>query len=279
MNSKIRNPLATAIQVALATRDALNVVVPELDEPVLLPGAVDLYSSDFLSLTTSTTTRQLLLSRIADEPMLFGSTGSRLLTGNGTLHVRFEERAQAFFGSSNSDGTATAALLCNSGYDANLAFFHAVPQEGDVVVFDELIHASIRDGIAASRCRGAQYAFGHNSAQSFRSVLSAVLGKHQNIAAGRSTLFVAVETLYSMDGDYAPLKQVIEAAEELVPKGCLHIMVDEAHTTGIFGGGRGLLHELGLNTRVHSVIHPFSKGWGMGGGTSLRLPLLLTTSS
>ena len=82
-----------------------------------------------------------------------------------------------------------------------------------------------------------------------------------------------------MDGDYAPLKQVFEAAEELVPKGCLHIMVDEAHTTGIFGGGRGLLHELGLNTRVHSIIHPFSKGWGMGGGTSLGFPLLSTNSS
>ena len=80
-------------------------------------------------------------------------------------------------------------------------------------------------------------------------------------------LFVALETLYSMEGDYAPLRQIFDVMDELVPKESVHIMIDEAHTSGVFGpDGRGLLYALGLQGRVQSVLHTHSKGWGMSGG-------------
>ena len=254
-------PLSSAMQTALAVRKKLTVPTPDLIQPAP-SSAADLFSNDYLSVTTNPTVRQMFLERIVKEPLVFGSAGSRLLTGNKSSHVKFEERMRAYF-------EWPAALLFNSGYDANLSFFHAVPQDGDAIIFDELVHASIRDGISASRCRNTQYPFKHNSVASFREAVARVLAAHPNIAAGKGTVFIAVETLYSMDGDFCPLKQVIEATEELVPKGSYHIMVDEAHTSGLFGNGRGLVPELGLKDRVQSVVHTFSKVWGMSGGMCL----------
>jgi 8-amino-7-oxononanoate synthase len=94
-----------------------------------------------------------------------------------------------------------------------------------------------------------------------------VLKNHPNISVGRGTIFIAVESLYSMDGDFAPLPEIVELVDELIPKGCAHIFVDEAHTTGIYGSkGRGLVSLLGLEDKVDTIMHVFSKSYGVIGG-------------
>ncbi len=265
----VPNPLHAQIEKTFEKRRQLSVGCPDLLSP-MPTDAADLFSNDYLSVTTEPRVREAFLNNIAKLPLVLGSAGSRLLTGNTNTHTQFEKRARELWGSTPGS-LANAATLFNTGYDGNLAFFSTVPQKGDAVVFDELVHASIRDGLHASphlKADGAVYPFRHNSVASFRERVGHVLKRHPNIAAGRGTLFVAVETLYSMDGDYAPLRQIFDAAEELIPKGSAHLMVDEAHTSGIFGpDGRGLVFELGLETRVHTVLHTFSKTWGMSGCT------------
>ncbi|KAI0749973.1 PLP-dependent transferase [Daedaleopsis nitida] len=269
-------PLEIAIEKAFVKRRQLNVGCPDFRTP-MPTNAADLFSNDYLSVTTEPRVRDAYLQNLQKLPLVIGSAGSRLLTGNTSTHTQFEERAREYWGGLPGC-SATAACLFNSGYDGNLAFFGTVPQKGDAVVFDELVHASIRDGLHASphlKTAGALYPFKHNSVESFRERVQHALKRHPNIAAGKGTLFIAVETLYSMDGDYAPLRQIFDASDELIPKGCAHILVDEAHTSGLYGpDGRGLLFDLGLQGRVQSVIHTFSKVWGMSGSILMTSPLI-----
>ena len=252
-------PLDATLEHALSERERRSVPTTDLyDEPPC--SAPDLFSNDYLSLCTDDALRDLFLTKVAQLPFVFGTGGSRLMSGNIPAHLAFEERMRTFF-------RAPAALLFNSGYDANVAFWHAVPQAHDAIVFDDLVHASTRDGILASRARTALYPFAHNSASALREVLARVLKKHPAIAEGRATVFVAVESLYSMDGDFAPLEDIVRAVDELVPAGCGHIVVDEAHSTGIYDEqGRGLVTALGLEKRVDTVLHTFGKARGLTGG-------------
>ncbi|RPD54857.1 PLP-dependent transferase [Lentinus tigrinus ALCF2SS1-7] len=250
-------------------RRSLSIGCPDFREPMPTT-APDLFSNDYLSITTNPHARQAFLEKVSQLPFVFGAAGSRLLTGNNNSHTDFETRMSDFFGGPGC--RASTAVLFNSGYDANLSFWSTIPQKSDAVVFDELVHNSIRDGMVASplKAAGALYPFKHNSVASFRERVQNVLETHPNIASGEGMLFVAVETLYSMEGDYAPLLQIFDAVDELIPKSSAHIMVDEAHTSSLFGPeGRGLLYALGLQARVHSVLHTHSKGWGVGGATIL----------
>ncbi|EJF56523.1 PLP-dependent transferase [Dichomitus squalens LYAD-421 SS1] len=255
-------PLATALGQAIAYRQKRS--IPTLDLLQEVPSsASDLLSNDYLSLALDPALRIAALKTLADTRRILGSGGSRVLNGNTAAHVVFEARMKHFFG-------APAALLCNSGYDANVAFWRSIPQEGDAVVYDELVHASTRDGMAESRAKGALFPFRHNSVASFRECLSGVLAAHPAIAAGRATVFVAVESLYSMDGDFAPLHEIVRAVDELVSKNCGHIMVDEAHSTGIYGSqGRGFVAALGLTGRIDTVLHPFGKARATSGAVLL----------
>ncbi|KAI0709781.1 PLP-dependent transferase [Earliella scabrosa] len=258
-------PLDATLEHALSERERRSVPTTDLyDEPPR--SAPDLFSNDYLSLCTDDALRDLFLAKVAQLPFVFGTGGSRLMSGNIPAHLAFEERMRTFF-------RAPAALLFNSGYDANVAFWHAVPQAHDAIVFDDLVHASTRDGILASRARTALYPFAHNSASALREVLVRVLKKHPAIAEGRATVFVAVESLYSMDGDFAPLEDIVRAVDELVPAGCGHIVVDEAHSTGIYDEqGRGLVTALGLEKRVDTVLHTFGKARGLTGAVLLTSP-------
>ncbi len=254
-------PLLSALEKALYQRQQASVPTTDLYDqtPRCAP---DLFSNDYLSLCTDDKFRALFMEKVSQQPVIFGSSGSRLITGNTPAHLEFEDRMKTFF-------RAPAALLFNSGYDANIAFWHSVPQPTDAVIFDELVHASTRHGSLASRAANALYSFTHNSITSLRDVIGVVLKKHTAISEGKGTLFIAVESLYSMDGDFAPLLEIVQAAEELVPKGCCHILVDEAHSTGIFGEcGRGVIAALGLENRIDSVLHTFGKGRGLTGGMS-----------
>ncbi len=223
---------------------------------------VDFTSNDFLSLTSYEPLRRHFLQKLAVSRDVLGSGGSRLLV-NGTAHNALEERLKAFF-------CAPAALLFNSGFDANVGFFSCIPHEGDVVVYDEYIHASVRDGIQASRARGkASKAFSHNSMRSLREVLERFIEQRPALRTGEANVIVAVESLYSMDGTFAPLVEIVGLVESLFPAGNGHVIVDEAHTTGLYGqDGRGLVSSLGLEGRVLARLHTFGKALGSSGGTS-----------
>ncbi|KAH9940169.1 PLP-dependent transferase [Epithele typhae] len=266
MSSQNVSRLDAALERALIKREELGLDASDLVHASSY-AAPDFFSIDYLSVTTQPAIRAAFLENIAKEPRVLGSGGSRRMYGNSPLYVKLEQRLRQHF-------DAETVLLCNTGYDANLSFWQSVPQAGDVILLDELAHTSIRDGINLSRCREAQYAFAHNDAASLRDVLQQVLKKHPSITAGKATVFVAVETLYSMDGDFCPLRQVIEVVEEVVPKGAAHIMVDEAHSSALFPGSRGLVCHLGLHKRVHTIMHSFSKGWGMLGGVLLTTPMV-----
>lgn len=242
--------------------------------------SVDFSSNSYLSFSVIPEVRQAYLSHLADyassspQLPLFGSGGSRLLDGNSDLAESLERDIAAFHG-------APAGLLFNSGFDANVGLFSCVPQPGDLIVYDELVHASAHDGMRSSRA-GGRLAFRHNcvtehsghgvGAKTLPS-LSQVLDtltrgdEGKELREGRKNIFVAVEAVYSMDGDVAPLTDVVGCLKRHLPRGNGHLIVDEAHSTGIFGrDGRGLVSELGLEKHVFARLHTFGKAMGSSGG-------------
>lgn len=222
---------------------------------------VDFVSNDYLSLASHAPLRDLFLRKLSDEPQILGSGGSRLLV-NGSAHQALEDRLAIFFGS-------PAALLFNSGYDANVSFFTCIPQEGDIVIYDEYIHASVHDGIRASRVRQSSIAFSHNSVQSLQKVLVTLIEASPGLKLGRNHVFIAVESLYSMDGTFAPLPKIIELLDHLLPAGNGHLIVDEAHATGLYGRqGRGLVSSWNLEEKVFARLHTFGKALASSGGTT-----------
>lgn len=222
--------------------------------------APDFFSNDYLSITTNEQLHDIVVKSTLSCTRLLGSTGSRVLNGNTADHVELEKYLQTHF-------DASSALLWNSGYDANVAFFGSVPQKGDFILFDELIHASVRDGIAAGRASRNAYPFSHNSVASFEVCLAELVEKNPQIFERKATVFVAVESLYSMDGDFSPLPEFIKVLHRYVPRKYAHVVVDEAHSTGICGpSGRGYVALLGLQNEVDTVLHTFGKARGSTGG-------------
>jgi 8-amino-7-oxononanoate synthase len=143
-----------------------------------------------------------------------------------------------------------------------------VPQKGDVVVYDELVHASVREGVRLSRC-GKSVHFEHNRVGGLREVLQESVVGDEAVRGGTRNVFVAVESVYSMDGDLAPLREFVECLEEMLPMGNGYLIVDEAHATGVLGSkGRGRVCELGLENKVFARLHTFGKALACCGGTS-----------
>jgi len=189
---------------------------------------IDFCSNDYLGLARSKELADKVLSDLEKEQNAGGSTGSRLITGNSS----FAEELEAFIAEYHK---AEAGLLFNSGYDANLGLLSAVPNRNDTVVHDELVHASIRDGIRLGLTKS--YAFRHNDL----SHLETQLKRAEN------SIFVVVESVYSMDGDLAPLKEICF----LCKKYAAQLIVDEAHATGVFGKkGEGRVVALNLQSPV-----------------------------
>ncbi|BEJ11063.1 hypothetical protein CspHIS471_0104850 [Cutaneotrichosporon sp. HIS471] len=215
----------------------------------------DFSSNDYLSLTTDPGLRESYLSRLSNSEIVLGSTGSRLLSGGTCAHASLESRLTEHFSSS--------ALLFNSGWDANVSLFSNVPQPGDIVVYDELIHASVHDGMRASRLPPAsRRKFAHNDPASLAALL-------QSLNIKGETVFLALESLYSMDGDFAPLPALLDVFDAHVPRHQQCVVVDEAHTTGTYGpGGRGIVHSLSED-RVTIRLMTFGKGVGASGAVLL----------
>ncbi|RMZ81978.1 hypothetical protein DV737_g2287, partial [Chaetothyriales sp. CBS 132003] len=224
--------------------------------------SVDFSSNDFLSLSTNAEFRADYLKALNAREFSLGSTGSRLLDGNSTFAEKLERDIAAFH-------RAEAGLLTNSGFDANVSIFTYLPQPGDIVVFDELIHASVHDGMRQSRARET-LAFRHNDVGHLRKLL--IRFSNKSIP---SNIFVAVESVYSMEGDIAPLKEMAELIEELFPCGNAHMIVDEAHATGIYGPlGAGRVSDLGLEKRVSIRLHTFGKALASNGAIILCSPTI-----
>lgn len=209
---------------------------------------IDFCSNDYLGFSRSALLRDKIWKELKNsESYPEGSTGSRLITGN---HPLFEE-LEAMIADYHH---AESGLIFNSGYDANLGFFSSVPQRNDLVLFDELVHASIRDGLKLTR--GKAIEFQHNNIADLKQKLD---GNYDNI-------YIAVESVYSMDGDFAPLEELAAICRETGT----NLVVDEAHATGVFGPkGEGRVVELGLEKEVFARIHTFSKALGCHGAIVL----------
>ena len=205
---------------------------------------VDFCSKDYLGLARSEKLKSLIECELLKFPNYkTGSTGSRLITGNVDYTESVEHSIAQFH-------KAEAGLIFNSGYDANLGVFGSLPQRGDTVIYDELIHASIRDGLRLSLADS--FSFKHNDLNDLSFKIGNAKGK----------IFVAVESVYSMDGDIAPLTEIASVCEN--KNACL--IVDEAHATGVFGEkGVGLVVALNLEDKVYARVHTFGKAVGVHG--------------
>ncbi len=126
----------------------------------------------------------------------------------------------------------------------------------------------MHDGMRASKARNSLYAFKHNAVADLRQKLEEIMRTKSSVRNGRSSVFVLTDALYSMDGDFSPLKEICSAVEDILPKGSGYVFTDEAHSTGIVGEhGQGLTVHLGLQPRVLIRLHTFGKAFGCSGGS------------
>jgi len=205
----------------------------------------DFCSNDYLGIVKNKLIENAIVSNLSP-----GSTGSRLISGNYQLIEETEKMIAAFH-------EAEAGLIFNSGYDANTGLLSCVPQKNDVIIFDQLSHASLRDGIRLSYA--SSYSFLHNDLEDLEKKLAFSKKDAQNI-------FVVTESVFSMDGDFSPLKEIVELCE----KYHAFLIVDEAHATGVVGErGEGLVQKLNLVNHCFARIHTFGKACGVHGAIIL----------
>jgi len=217
---------------------------------------VDFSSNDYLGFAENETiyanTFQLSLTKNISQN---GASGSRLLSGNHPLYKELEEYLAKFH-------KTKSALVFNSGYDANIGFFSAVPQRTDIIFFDEYIHASIRDGIKMSNAKS--YKFKHNDLEDL--ILGIERSRNAIQANENVEFYIVTESVFSMDGDSPDLKKLAEFST----KEGLHLIVDEAHAIGVFGqNGAGLVQELGIEKQLFARIITFGKALGCHGAAIL----------
>ncbi|MEO0525853.1 MAG: aminotransferase class I/II-fold pyridoxal phosphate-dependent enzyme [Bacteroidota bacterium] len=224
--------------------------------PAASNGLIDFSSNDYLGLARDGTLFKEAFTILNNSGLkCSGATGSRLLSGNHPLYLELENLLLEFH-------ETKAALVFNSGYDANIGFFAAVPQRGDVIFYDELIHASIRDGIQMSNAKS--YKFRHNDLEDLTSKTNS-LGLH-DARSDNSEVYIVTESVFSMDGDTPNLIETVGFCEENE----YHLIVDEAHAIGVYGDqGRGLLQELKLHEKVFARIVTFGKAIGGHGAAIL----------
>jgi len=203
----------------------------------------DFFSNDYVGIVKNGLIEELLVGTVYAH----GSTGSRLLAGNFPLVEEAENKIANFH-------DAPSALIFNSGYDANSGLLSCVAQKGDLILYDKLSHASLRDGIRLSFADS--FSFAHNDLQMLE----------EKLQRKKGNCFVVTESVFSMDGDLAPLKEMAVVCE----KYGAHLIVDEAHATGVIGErGEGVVQSLGLQDRCFARIHTFGKALGCHGAVVL----------
>src|SRR5258708_2970364 len=213
---------------------------------------VDFYSNDYLGIATYGL--PLPYGESPTEVQRPGSSGSRLWYGNYQALEELEEYAADFH-------STEAALVFNSGYDANLGLLACIASKESGILYDELCHASILDGIRLSYA-GTKLKFAHNDLNDLERKLRRL--------GGRSILIVG-ESVYCMEGDWAPLQELVQLASRYDAK----LIIDEAHATGIWGDhGKGLVQHLKLEKEVYARIHTFGKAMGGHGAAVVGSPIL-----
>lgn len=212
---------------------------------------IDFASNDYVGFSKNKVifeeTHQYLIS---NDILQNGATGSRLLSGNHKVYQEAEDFIANFHQSER-------ALIFNSGYDANVGFFSSVPQKGDLILYDELSHASIRDGIQLSNAKA--YKFQHNDFEDLEKLI-------ERFQTELVEVYIVTESVFSMDGDTPNLEELAQLSE----KHNCHLVIDEAHSLGVFGDrGEGLVQMLGLQNKVFARIMTFGKGLGCHGAAIL----------
>jgi len=215
---------------------------------------VDFFSNDYLGLARNRELYCLIENEVSTQAgNINGATGSRLLSGNSA----YVEDLELFFAKLFK---SPKALLLNSGYNANLSILSAVPQKEDTIIYDELIHASLKDGARLSFAQ--RFSFKHNNLKDLEAKIQRAKGE----------VYVAVESVYSMDGDFAPLLEILE----LTKKYNAHLIVDEAHSTGVWGErGNGICCHLGIEDKIFARVYTFGKGMGAHGACIAGSELLI----
>ncbi|MBS1668112.1 MAG: pyridoxal phosphate-dependent aminotransferase family protein [Bacteroidetes bacterium] len=213
---------------------------------------VDFCSNDYLSFARSQKINYKVRLIEQSQSYFSGATGARSISGNSVYAEELEKYLANFH-------HAEAGLLFNSGYDANVGLFSSIAKKEDSIICDELIHASIIDGCRLGYAN--RFRFAHNNLDELEKKLDHAKGN----------VFVAVESVYSMDGDMADLKSI----SAICKKYNAHLIVDEAHATGIFGHqGRGLVCQLGLEREVFARVHTFGKALGCHGAIVIGAEVL-----
>lgn len=233
------------LQEKLARREQEQ-ALRQLPDP---SAGIDFSSNDYLGFARSADLFKAAESWLADRNLKTnGSTGSRLISGNHSAVVEVEAQLAAFHDSAS-------ALVFNSGYDANVGVFSSIPQRGDIILYDELCHASIRDGIRLSLAKS--FKFRHNDTEHLRELLS----QHAD-----ATIFVATESVFSMDGDTPPLAEMVSICKQTGA----YLIVDEAHALGVFGDkGEGIIQSQDFHSDVFIRVMTFGKGLGCHGAVVL----------
>ena len=216
---------------------------------------IDYSSNDYLGFSKSETifneTHKFLIEHQIKQN---GATGSRLLSGNHRLFNIIESMLCEFHNSES-------ALIFNSGYDANIGFFSSIPQRGDVILYDEFIHASIRDGISMSNAKA--YKFKHNDLETLEILM---LRHSELVSESHQNIYIVTESVFSMDGDTPDLMNL----STLCKKHNAYLIVDEAHAIGVFGKrGEGFIQNLNLENAVFARIITFGKAIGCHGAAIL----------
>lgn len=248
----------------------INNSLRSLGKPNIL---IDFSSNDYLGFSASESIFKCTSGIIKEHDLQQnGATGSRLLSGNHKLYKVAEKQIAQFH-------NVESAIIFNSGYDANVGFFSSIPQRGDLILYDELCHASIRDGIKMSDAKA--YKFKHNDLEDLDRLRQAqpdnnchpelVEGQVPNKNKEEREIYIITESIFSMDGDQPDLKKLAALSKEF---GC-HLVVDEAHALGVFGKrGGGLVQELGLENEVFARIITFGKALGCHGAAILGSAVL-----
>jgi 8-amino-7-oxononanoate synthase len=252
--------LPKQLQIKLDQRQANNAlrILPKSNT------LVDFASNDYLGFAHSETifnaTHQYLLD---NNIKINGATGSRLLSGNHFLYQTTETFIANFHQSES-------ALIFNSGYDANVGFFGSVPQRNDVILYDELCHASIRDGIQMSHAKS--FKFHHNDLEDLEKLIVKQKSIQKNncqtelVEVLSNDIYIVTESVFSMDGDTPNITEIVQLADKY---NC-YLVIDEAHALGVFGKrGEGVVQSLGFQDKVFARIMTFGKGLGCHGAAIL----------
>jgi 8-amino-7-oxononanoate synthase len=209
-----------------------------------LPGGIDFTSNDYLGLRQHPALRKAAIEAL-ENGIDLGAGGSRLLRGHTEAHRDLEDFAGLYF-------NAAKALYFSTGFQANQAIFTTLPDRHDLIIFDEYIHASVREAIQNSHAK--QVKIPHNDLNALDDALKNAQGKYE-------TVWIAVESVYSMDGDLAPLKEIFKLAETYDAM----LVIDEAHGTGVFGkNGKGCTEDMHSDRVI--TLHTCGKALGVAGG-------------